>query len=207
MYTCIFVCWCTYVYMPIYIYICMYVYMYMCVHMCVCAYTNIHAYRYISTCMYIYIYMYLQMYTYTHNKAHTKHSNSAPTAALPAEMCPALSSLALLPKLKDLRFFGQCVVLSLRLVGSWRLYVSFAECSLFYRALLQKRLIILLSVFSSCEWGFEGMNSFFFSWWELKDTFWLCVLGGMSRSTLKMKMLRILWCFGKRYKVFAGCSC
>ena len=51
------------------------------------------------------------MYIYTHNKAHTKHSNSAPTAALSAEMCSALSSLALLPKLKDLRFFGECDVL------------------------------------------------------------------------------------------------
>ena len=30
----------------------------------------------------------------------------------------------------------------LRRVGSWKLYVSFAECSLFYRALLQKRRII-----------------------------------------------------------------
>jgi len=31
----------------------------------------------------------------------------------------------------------------LRLVGSLKLQVSFAECSLFYRALLLKRLVIL----------------------------------------------------------------
>ena len=34
----------------------------------------------------------------------------------------------------------------LRLVGSLKLKVSFAECSLFYRALLQKRPIILRSL-------------------------------------------------------------
>jgi len=34
----------------------------------------------------------------------------------------------------------------LRSVGFFKLYVSFAECSLFYRALLQKRPIILRSL-------------------------------------------------------------
>jgi len=34
----------------------------------------------------------------------------------------------------------------LRLVGSLQLYVSFAEHSLFYRALLQKRAIVLRSL-------------------------------------------------------------
>jgi len=38
-----------------------------------------------------------------------------------------------------------CCMWWLRLVGSLKLHVSFAECSLFYRALLQKRLIILRS--------------------------------------------------------------
>jgi len=36
----------------------------------------------------------------------------------------------------------------LRWVGAWKIYVSFAEYSLFYRALLQKRPIILRSLLS-----------------------------------------------------------
>ena len=41
---------------------------------------------------------------------------------------------------------SRCYIVWLRLVGSLKLHVSFAEYSLFYRALLQKRLIILRSL-------------------------------------------------------------
>ena len=74
--------------------------------------------------MYIYMYMYLHTYTYTHIYAYMYMS------LIYAYVCICVR-----------QHMGW-----LRLVGSIKLWVSFAEYHLFYRAFLQKRPIILRSL-------------------------------------------------------------
>ena len=110
----------------------------------ICAFSNTHVYMYMYTYIhivwftYIYIYIYMYMYTYIwigrphelsltvgysgtgHEEGHQRLQRQKPSRR------PPLSGMGWL-----------------RLVGSFKLLVSFAEYSIFHRAVLKKRLGIL----------------------------------------------------------------
>jgi len=119
-----------YIYTYIYIYSYIHIYIYNCInihiykYMYICIYTRTHIYVYI--CKYVlmlYIFTYIYTYIYMY-KCHAKLEEHI----LKFQLAPRLT-------------MGW-----IRLVGSLKLYVSFAEYSLFCKALLQKRPIILRSL-------------------------------------------------------------
>ena len=104
--------------------------MYVCMSVCTCICMYVCMYRYI----YIYIYMYMYIQTYIHTQISVRMHIYVRMHTLYAHSITLTST-------NDTAAMGW-----LRLVGSFKLYVSFAEYRLFYRALLQKRSIIFRSL-------------------------------------------------------------
>ena len=146
MYVCIYsyTCMYTHIYICIYIYlyICIYIYIYMYMYTCIYVYIHVYIYIYINTYIYKYIYTYIRMYINTQTNTN-KSYNRANTGLikLPRIRAPPSSFIARYLNTQPRTDMGW-----LRLAGSFTLQVSFAEYSLFYRALLQKRPIILRSL-------------------------------------------------------------
>jgi len=132
----------TYVCMYVYIYAYIYTY-YICiyVHKCkICTYTYMYIYIYV----YIYIYMYKYIYIYIHiEKSLVPWLIFFPWLVLSVRTQLLKQMKKINTHTHTCRYFNMGW---LRLVGSLKSWVSFTEYSLFYRALLQKRPIILRSL-------------------------------------------------------------
>jgi len=121
------------IYMYIYVYTCIiyiYMYIYICIHIYIYIYVYIyiHIYAYMHECKYTY--MRICIYTHTHLQSTDVFSPRAISF-----------SYSIYTSVYTSYTMGW-----LRLVGSLKSYVSFAEYRLFDRALLQKRPIILRSL-------------------------------------------------------------
>ena len=123
--------------------------------------TNTHTlyiYIYIFIYIYVYMYIYIDEHTYTSGHEHTY------TRIVPVYVCSSIYIYIYTPTsvcvftrghehtYTHIILVGKVLRLYvwhtrwLQLVGSLKLYVSFAEYSLFYRALSQKRPILLRSL-------------------------------------------------------------
>ena len=127
------------------------------------AYTCIYTHTYIHIYMFIYSYIYKNMYTYTHIYTYVTCEKHYPILTRDSHIQnPQTKSKSLQhqnPQTKSLQHqnlqyvcvpYTKSALMStmgwLRSVGSIQVRVSFAEYSLFYRALLQKRPMILRSL-------------------------------------------------------------
>ena len=122
-------------------YVCACMYVHTCVHTCVHRLTYIYIYIYTCICVYItQTYLHVCPPRTTHKRGSSRQQHSTPKSRgqhLRENHCPCHIYISLYPHLYVLSMGW------LRLVGSIKLQVSFAEYCLFNRALLQKRPIML----------------------------------------------------------------
>jgi len=118
-----------YIYICIYIYVYTYVYIHVFIYMYIYTYTYTYTYMYMYMYIYIYIYIYVYVYIYIHTHIYIYIYIYIYSFLFRRwHICPPLFILATIRTLLNI------------------MDVSFAENSLFSRALLQKRLIILRSL-------------------------------------------------------------
>ena len=111
--------------------------MYACTHIYMYIHINIHTHLCIYVYTYIYVFIHIYIYTYTCTYTCTY-------IYIHVHLC-STTAAAVLQQVYTMGW--------LRLVGSFKLQVSFAECRLLYRSLLQKRPRAIMLRSDSCHMG------------------------------------------------------